>query len=339
MNFGLIFLTGLTTGGFTCLALQGGLLATAIAAQRGSQDQSWKSTLLPTAIFLGAKIAAYTVVGFLLGWLGSAFQLSITAQVAMQFIVGIFMIATALRMLDVHPIFRRFVLTPPKAVFKFMRNNAKSGAYFSPLVLGLATVFLPCGTTQAMEVQAIGTGNPLLGAATLFAFTLGTAPVFFIIGSLATRFSQSMEKYVYPVAATLVLLLGIMALDNGLTLAGSPFTLKEFWQTATGAGDNSVLGSVSAATVTGTNQTATITVYATSYEPQRMTLKAGVPATLSFVTNNTQGCTRSLVFPTLKIQEILPATGTTQVELPALAKGRVPFSCGMGMFRGEIEVI
>lgn len=336
MNLWLIFLTGLTTGGFTCLALQGGLLATAVAAQKGNQDQSLKSTLLPTSIFIAAKIGAYTVVGFLLGWLGSMFQLSITAQIIVQFAVGLFMIATALRMLDVHPIFRRLVVTPPKAVFKFMRNNAKSGAYFSPLILGLLTVFLPCGTTQAMELQAIGTGNPLQGALTMLAFTLGTAPLFFVIGSVATKFSQSLEKYVYPVAATLVLLLGIMALDNGLTLSGSPFTLKGFWATATGP-TQTTLGTT--ATVVGSKQEATITVYATGYEPENLKIKANTPTTLNLVTNNTQGCSRAITFPTLNIQKVLPLTGTTQVNLPALAKGRVPFSCSMGMFSGIIEVI
>ena len=335
MDFWLIFLTGLTTGGFTCLALQGGLLATAIAAQKGSQDKSWKSTLLPTAIFLAAKIGAYTLLGFLLGWLGSKFQLTITTQMVMQFIVGIFMVATALRMLDVHPVFRKFVLTPPKAVFKFMRTNAKSGSYFSPLVLGLATVFLPCGTTQAMELQAVGSGNPIQGALVMLAFTLGTAPLFFVLGSLATKFSQSLEKYVYPVAATLVLLLGIMAIDNGLTLAGSPFTFKDLWATANGVS----LNTLGTATVVGQKQIATITVYASGYEPQRMTLKAGIPTTLNLVTNNTQGCSRAIAFPTLKIQKVLPQTGTTRIELPALAKGKVPFSCSMGMFRGVIEVI
>lgn len=337
MNLGLIFLTGLTTGGFTCLALQGGLLATAIAAQRGTQDQSWKSMLLPTAIFLAAKIGVYTALGFLLGWFGSMFQLSITAQMAMQFIVGIFMIVTALRMLDIHPVFRRFVLTPPKTVFKFMRSNAKSGSYFSPLVLGLATVFLPCGTTQAMEVQAIGTGNPLLGAATMLAFTLGTAPLFFILGSLATRFSQTLETYVYPVAATLVLILGVMAMDNGLTLSGSPFTLKKFWATATASGNSDVAGF---STVQGQTQSATITVYATGYEPQRMTLKSGIPTRLSLVTDNTQGCSRAITFPTLNIQKILPQSGTTELDLPPLASGTiVPFSCSMGMFSGQIKVV
>lgn len=334
MNLGLIFLTGLTTGGFTCLALQGGLLATAIAAQQGQGAHTIKSALLPTTIFLLAKIFAYSVVGFLLGWFGSVFQLSITAQIAMQYIVGIFMIITALRMLDVHPVFRRFVLTPPKAIFKFMRGNAKSGSYFSPLILGLATVFLPCGTTQAMEIQAIGSGNPLSGALIMFAFVLGTSPLFFIVGSIATGFSQTFEKYVLPVAATLVLLLGIMAIDNGLTLSGSSFTLKGFWQTATGV--NTVLGT---SQVTGTAQNATLTVYATGYEPNRLTLKSDIPTTLNVITNKTQGCSLSLTFPTLGIQTVLPTTGNTEIKLPALAKGKVPFSCSMGMFSGVIEVI
>ncbi len=336
MNLGLVFLTGLTTGGFTCLALQGGLLATAIAAQTGNRENlGFKGAFLPTAIFLGSKIFAYGILGFLLGLFGSIFQLSITTQSIIQFFVGIFLIITALRMLDVHPFFRRFVLTPPKATFKFMRNNAKSGSYFSPLVLGLATVFLPCGTTQAMEVAAIATGSPILGAGTMLAFTLGTSPVFFILGTLATKFSQNWERFIQPVAASLVLILGIIALDNGLTLAGSPFTLKEFWRTATSVNSN-VLGN---SIVDQSYQTATITVYATGYEPNRLTLKAGIPTTLNLITNNTQGCTRAIAFPTLGIQKLLPQSGTTEIKLPSLARGKIPFSCSMGMFSGTIEVI
>ncbi len=349
MNLWLIFLTGLTTGGLTCLALQGGLLATAIASQKdvsdgtnqkdaqdgASANTGLRSTIMPTVIFLAAKITAYTVVGLFLGWFGSIFQLSIMTQVIIQFAVGAFMIATALRMLDVHPLFRYFVLTPPKSVFKFMRNNARSGSYFSPLILGLATVFLPCAATQALEIQAIGSGSAINGALTMFFFTLGTAPLFFVLGSLATKFSQIMQTYVYPVAATLILILGIMAVDNGLTLSGSEFTLKGFWQTATGAPKGQV--AAAATTNTGQSQQINMTVYATGYEPNKISAKAGVPITLNLTTNNTQGCSRSMTFPTLRIQKILPATGMTKLELPALAKGKTPFSCSMGMFSGVIE--
>ena len=351
MNLWLVFLTGLTTGGFTCLALQGGLLLTAIAAQKevppgtsqkdlpagrqADQATRFRQTVLPTAIFVVSKIAAYTLLGLLLGLFGSFFQLSIKTQMIIQFVVGLFMIATALRMLDVHPLLRRFVLTPPKAIFKFMRQNSKSGSFFSPLILGLMTVFLPCGTTQAMEVQAIGTGNPISGALTMLAFTLGTAPVFFIIGVATTKFSQVIKKYLYPVAAALILLLGLLALDNGLTLAASPFTLKGFWVTATGANMTSYEQSV----LSGKTQSATITVYATGYEPNRLKIRANTPTKLTFITKGTQGCSRALVFPTLNVQKILPTTGNTIIDLPPLARGRLPFSCSMGMFGGEIEVI
>lgn len=337
-NLAVIFLTGLTTGGLTCLALQGGLLATAIAAQRGNEDTSIKGTLLPTAFFLIAKIAAYTLVGALLGLFGSLFQLSIGAQIFIQAAVGIFMVLTALRMLDVHPLLRYFVLTPPKAVFKFMRGSAKSGSLFSPIVLGFLTVFLPCGTTQAMELQAISSGSALQGALVMLAFTAGTAPLFFVLGTLATKFSQAMQTYIYPAAAVMLLILGVMGFDNALTLSGSSWTLKEFWTTATTVRTPATNGQVAGVVAqnNGDKQTINMTVYATGYEPRIITAKAGVPLTLNLTTNKTEGCARAITFPTLKIQKILPETGITTIELPALAKGEIPFSCSMGMYSGKI---
>lgn len=333
MNYWLIFLTGLTSGGFTCLAIQGGLLATAISINK-SPHRKFSGVILPTAIFLIAKISAYTFLGFLLGLFGSVFQLSLTTTVIMQFLVGILMVISALRMLDIHPIFRRFTLTPPKSIFKFMRQKAVSPDIFSPLILGLLTIFLPCATTQAMEVAAIGTQNPVSGALTMFAFTLGTAPFFFILGTLATRFEMTFQKYVYPIAAVFVLVLGILAIDNALTLSGSPLTLKGFWQTATSISSSSTQNSV----LNNNTQTAQINVTATGYNPNKITLKANIPAQIKFITQNVHSCSRAIVFPTLKISRTLPVTGETLINLPALPKGTIPFSCSMGMYQGQINV-
>ncbi|MDQ5970450.1 MAG: uncharacterized protein QG603_227, partial [Patescibacteria group bacterium] len=71
MNLLTIFLTGLLTGGLTCLAVQGGLLATAIAQRKEGVDGAKANKLLPIISFLLAKLIAYTIFGFLLGWLGS----------------------------------------------------------------------------------------------------------------------------------------------------------------------------------------------------------------------------------------------------------------------------
>src|SRR5438445_411984 len=82
--------------------------------------------LLPIISFLIAKLAAYTALGFLLGLLGSAFQLSLTARTILQFAVVVFMLGTALNILEVHPIFRYFIIQPPKFLTRMVRKQSKS---------------------------------------------------------------------------------------------------------------------------------------------------------------------------------------------------------------------
>ena len=43
INLLTIFLTGLLTGGLTCLAVQGGLLATAVAQRQGDKETGKKN--------------------------------------------------------------------------------------------------------------------------------------------------------------------------------------------------------------------------------------------------------------------------------------------------------
>lgn len=44
MELGLVFLTGLTTGGLSCLAVQGGLLASSVAQQTEQALQKQNAT-------------------------------------------------------------------------------------------------------------------------------------------------------------------------------------------------------------------------------------------------------------------------------------------------------
>ena len=73
-----------------------------------------KQVAKPILIFLGAKLIAYTALGLLLGALGSVLQLSSFTRAVMQIAIGVFMLGTALNMLKVHPVFRYFVIEPPK---------------------------------------------------------------------------------------------------------------------------------------------------------------------------------------------------------------------------------
>ena len=63
------------------------------------------------------------------------------------------------------------------------------------IFLGALTVFIPCGVTQAMMAAALGTGSLAMGAALMFAFTLGTSPVFFVVAYLTTELGSRLDAY------------------------------------------------------------------------------------------------------------------------------------------------
>lgn len=155
MNLGLIFLTGLTTGGISCLAVQGGLLVSLIANLKAKQGGNRRLDLLdwlPVLMFLLSKAIAYTVLGFLLGLFGSKISLNETAAAVFQIFTALFMFGTAMNLLNAHPLFRYLTITPPRFVRRFLKSTGKSEAMFTPLFLGALTVLIPCGVTQAMEV-------------------------------------------------------------------------------------------------------------------------------------------------------------------------------------------
>src|SRR3989344_4267559 len=116
-----VFITGLTTGGLSCLALQGGLLSGVIANQKEAESENSKVTvkplkeeLLPVGMFLLTKLISHTLLGFFLGWFGSVLTLSLGVRLFFQLFTAFFMFATAMNLLEVHPFFRYFMFQPPK---------------------------------------------------------------------------------------------------------------------------------------------------------------------------------------------------------------------------------
>ena len=80
----------------------------------------------PILLFLTAKLIAYTLLGFMLGRLGSVLQLTPMMRAILLTAIGIFMVGNALRMLNVHPIFRYFIIEPPSSVTRYIRRNPRA---------------------------------------------------------------------------------------------------------------------------------------------------------------------------------------------------------------------
>ncbi len=347
------FVTGLTTGGLSCLAVQGGLLAGTLAHQieedytqqavQKKPNQKNKvqapvrsNAAQPILLFLAAKIVAYTLLGALLGLLGSYLSLSPTTRAVLMVAIGVFMIGNGLRMLNVHPIFRYFSFEPPKFITRYIRRTAKGTDTLTPLFLGALTVFIPCGVTQAMMAAALGTGSALMGAALMFAFTLGTSPVFFLIAYLTTELGSRMEKYFMRFVAVVVLVLGLVTVNGGLNILGSPLSFQNMTRSLVPSAEASASQTESAVPVAA-NGELILQVENDGYFPQTLKAPAAQDVTLNLVTNKTYSCSRDFVIPALNFYQLLPDTGTVQVSIPAQAKGsKLYFTCSMGMYTGQI---
>ena len=343
------FITGITTGGLSCLAVQGGLLASSLAhqieqdyvGQVAGRKQKQRvavrtNSALPIFLFLIAKLIAYTLLGALLGWLGSYLTLSPMTRAMLMIAIGIFMIGNALRMFNVHPIFRYFSIEPPKFITRYIRRTAKGTDTATPLFLGALTVFIPCGVTQAMMATALGTGSAALGAALMFAFILGTSPVFFIIAYLTTELGSRLEKFFMRFVAVVLLILGFVTLDGGLNVLGSPLSFQNLTRSLLPSNSDSapVADSPQPAAIDGE---LTLSVNNDGYFPVTLKAPADKAFTLNLVTNETYSCARDFVIPALNYYELLPDTGTVQVNIPAQKSGSTLFfTCSMGMYTGQI---
>jgi uncharacterized protein len=364
------FITGITSGGLSCLAVQGGLVTSSIAQkieeefkkrpQSKSKTHPTKSRQLPVAqpilFFLTAKLIMHTLLGFMLGGIGSFFTLTPVMRGVLQIGIGIFMLGNALRMFNVHPIFRYFSLEPPKVVTRYIRKLSKNGSStaLTPIFLGALTILIPCGITQAMMATAVGTGSPVLGAMLMFAYILGTGPVFFGVTYLATKLGSLWEKQLLRFAAVVILIMGLVALDSGLNLTGSPVSFSRVYAAfsesqaevqsplqPTLAVYNPEVPSLTqgdtAAEAQADDHVVQINVKNNGYQPAKVYTKAGLDITLKLITSNVYSCSRAFVIPALNLEKVLEATGVAEIKIPAQKAGStLQFSCSMGMYTGTI---
>ncbi len=276
------------------------------------------------------------MLGALLGLLGSYLTLSPATRAILMILIGVFMLGNALRMFNVHPIFRYFSIEPPKFITRYIRRTAKGTDTFTPLFLGALTVFIPCGVTQAMMAAALGTSSMAMGAALMFAFTLGTSPVFFIVAYLTTELGSRLENLFMRFVAAVVLILGLVTINGGLNVLGSQLSFQNLTRNLLPSNS----GSAPVAQAAGSSfAEGDVVLYVQNegYFPQTISAPAGKNFILNLVTNQTYSCARDFVIPSLDYYELLPDTGTVQVNIPAQEKGNTLFfTCSMGMYTGQI---
>ena len=240
-------------------------------------------------------------------------------------------------MFGVHPVFRWFVFEIPSGITRFVRRTSKNGASpATPAFLGALTVFLPCGVAQAIMATALGTGDPFQGAALLFAFTLGTIPIFFFAAYCATRLSAALEAHFTRIVALILMVLGSISVFHGLNLAGAPLTLPHALDRPVAQTDSSPL-LPPPGTTADSKRGFIISVSGNGYDPQVLHLPAGKPVTVIWVTRGDACCAQSVVVPGLDYRTILPSAGRVPLTIPPREFGAVlAYSCSTGRFTGRM---
>lgn len=328
VGFGTALFLGVLASVSSCLAIVSGLL---ISSTAGVAQTSGKlsSRAAPVLMFLTGRVMSYTLLGGVLGWLGARLAFSSTTTSLILAAAAAYMILVGLDMLHLLPAsIRRYLPGTPKALTHGVLDKAQKSGAWLPAVMGAATFFLPCGFTQALQAYALTTGSFMASATILGAFALGTVPGLLIFGLATTSFKGSTGKFIFKVAGALVIVLGIMNLRNGIALAG--LSLPDNGWSNKPTEFTSIID-------TATNeQVVKMTVTDSGYSPNELVVRTGIPVRWE-INNQASGCARSLVVSAIGINTIL-SPGANVFRFTPSQSGNIPFSCSMGMYRGEFVV-
>jgi Uncharacterized protein conserved in bacteria len=86
------------------------------------------------------------------------------------------------------------------------------------------------------------------------------------------------------------------------------------------------------------HQVVEVTVHR-GYQPDSIRAWAGAPLRIVFRREDDDACSERVIFSAPRLDRRLSATGATTIDLPAQPPGEIRFTCGMGRYRGHIELV
>ena len=210
VTYSTAFIVGIVASLSTCMAVVGGVVLSMSAtfAKGGS-------VMKPQLMFHVGRIVSFFVLGGVIGSIGSAFTLSDTGTFVLSFIIGLVMLILGINLLDVFPWAKKFQPSMPKFLSRYALSVSKANQTITPLLIGVATFFLPCGFTQSMQLYTLSTGSFLAGGLTMLSFALGTLPVLALVSFSSLGIMKSTKSGVFFKTAGLIVIM--FALFNLLT--------------------------------------------------------------------------------------------------------------------------
>ncbi len=324
MGYGVLFIVGFLTS-FHCIAMCGGINIAQCASYKIDGEES---KLKPSFLYNLGRVIAYTIIGGIVGGVGAVFSFSNTAKSMITLFAGIFMIIMGLNMLNIFPQLRHLTIRMPKFVGNKIRSGKKGRG---PLYVGLLNGLMPCGPLQSMQLYALGTGSVLVGALSMFYFSLGTVPLMFGLGALSSLITNKLSHRIMKASAILVMTLGLVMLNRGFSLSGIVLPVLSLSQTGQSADSNKAI-------IQGDKQVIKTKLDSGYYVP--ITVQKGIPVKwiIEADESDLNGCNNPIVIPQYNIQKEL-VVGENVIEFTPLEEGTLRYTCWMGMISSTIHVV
>ncbi len=216
VTLGTVFLIGIVASLSTCMAVVGGLLLSMSATFAKDGDQ-----VRPQLMFHTGRLVSFFMLGGIIGALGSVFTLGALSTFILNLVIAGVMLVLGINLLDVFPWAKKIQPSMPAFVSKHVHKTSKFNHTFTPVLVGIATFFLPCGFTQSMQLYTLSSGSFLGGAVTMLIFALGTLPVLALLSFSSFSIRNSSKSGIFfKTAGIIVILFAAFNLVNALAAFG-----------------------------------------------------------------------------------------------------------------------
>ena len=207
---------GLVASTSSCLAVVGGLVLSVAAASAKAGGRSSSQFL-----FHSGRLVGFFILGGALGAIGKSFTLGFYGNLTLSLVVALVMFSLGLNLLEIFPKFQKLRLSLPASFGKIITKNTSLTHMLAPLLLGVATFFLPCGFTQSMQLYTLTTGDFWKGALTMLTFALGTLPVLAVLSFTSfSIMSKPWRGAFFKTTGLVVITLALLNLSQSLAVAG-----------------------------------------------------------------------------------------------------------------------
>ena len=183
MNYEIIFISSFIYGfssSFHCITMCGPFV--------GMLNIIGESKLITNVVYNLGRFTSYTLVGFLMGFLG--FSLNLSGEVARIQNISIILSTIFILLTGIALILNKKLIPDSgankiikKIFFPFIEMMRKSThTIIFSFIFGMFTGLLPCAILYPAFAMALATGNPLLGGISMGSFFLGTLPGLLLFG-------------------------------------------------------------------------------------------------------------------------------------------------------------